>query len=152
MKLSGKRTGDFIKSFKCLAKYLIYFSYGNLFLFIFNPNFQRLNSYLVFFIFDIKKFFKGAVIRMKAFITVIGEDKVGIIYGVTGVLKEANVNVLDITQTLLDNYFTMIMFVDLTNMQVDFKELKKALSDVESKLGVSIKIQHKDIFDSMHTI
>ncbi|MCM8709578.1 ACT domain-containing protein [Clostridium sp. SYSU_GA19001] len=89
---------------------------------------------------------------MKAFITVIGEDKVGIIYGVTGVLKEANVNVLDITQTLVDNYFTMIMFVDLTNMKSDFKELKASLDDVGDKLGVSIKIQHKDIFDSMHTI
>ena len=89
---------------------------------------------------------------MKAFITVIGEDKIGIIQGVTTVLRDSNVNVLDINQTLQQKYFTMIMLTDLEKMQIDFKELKNRLENLGKELGLTIKIQHEDIFNSMHNI
>ncbi|AOT70777.1 ACT domain-containing protein [Geosporobacter ferrireducens] len=89
---------------------------------------------------------------MKAFITVIGKDKIGIIHGVTTVLKAYQINILDITQTLLQEYFTMIMLVDLESMTIDFKELKTKLEESGQDLGMSIRIQHEDIFHSMHTI
>lgn len=89
---------------------------------------------------------------MKAFITVFGKDKIGIIHGVTTVLKEYKVNILDINQTLLQENFTMFMLVDLALMPIDFKELKEKLEACGKELGMSIKIQHEDIFRSMHTI
>ena len=89
---------------------------------------------------------------MKAFVSVIGKDKIGIIHRVTSVLSENDVNILDITQTLLHDYFTMIMFVDLEKMQIDFNELKNILENTGNKIDVSIKIQHEDIFNSMHKI
>ncbi len=89
---------------------------------------------------------------MKAFITVIGKDKVGIIYRVASVLEECQVNILDINQTLLQEYFTMIMLVDLSLMEIDFEELKRKLETTAKEVAVSIKIQHEDIFHSMHKI
>ncbi|GFP76926.1 ACT domain-containing protein [Clostridium fungisolvens] len=89
---------------------------------------------------------------MRSLITVIGKDKVGIIYEVTSVLKESNVNVLDITQTLLDGFFTMVMLADLSNATMDFSELKNALDTLGTNLDVSIRIQQEALFNSMHTI
>lgn len=89
---------------------------------------------------------------MKAFITVIGNDKVGIIYGIASVLKDVEVNILDISQTLLQNYFTMIMLVDISKCTVDFSTLSKQLGKCGEELGVSIKIQQEAIFNSMHKI
>jgi ACT domain-containing protein len=92
------------------------------------------------------------MIKMKAFITVIGEDKIGIIQGVTTVLRDSNVNVIDISQTLQQNFFTMIMLTDLDKMKIDFKELKNKLENLGKELELTIKIQHEDIFNSMHKI
>lgn len=89
---------------------------------------------------------------MKAVITVIGEDKVGIIAKVTGVLAEDGINILDISQTILNNYFTMIMITDISKMSVNFKELNSKLSELGTQIGVTIKIQHQDIFNAMHKI
>jgi ACT domain-containing protein len=89
---------------------------------------------------------------MKAVVTVIGKDKVGIIQGVTSILAENNINIMDINQTLLQDYFTMIMFVDLSETKTDFKQVKEALDNKSKELGVSIKIQHEDIFKSMHEV
>ena len=89
---------------------------------------------------------------MRAVITVLGHDKIGIIYHVTKVLSENKVNVLDISQTILQNFFTMIMIVDLENCVVKFEELQNKLDETGREMGLSIKIQHQDIFDSMHTI
>lgn len=89
---------------------------------------------------------------MKAFVTVIGDDKIGIIHGITTVFKETNVNVLDVNQTLLGGFFTMIMLVDLEKMETDFRELKSKLEDVGQQLQLSIRIQREDIFNSMHKI
>lgn len=89
---------------------------------------------------------------MKSFITVIGEDKIGIIQGITSILAENKINIMDINQTLLQNYFTMIMFVDLSKMEIDAKELKEKLDIKADKLGVSIKLQREEIFRSMHEV
>lgn len=89
---------------------------------------------------------------MKAFITVIGEDKTGIIYNVTSVLYENNINILDINQTLIKDYFTMVMLVDLSQMNTTFSGLKNTLEIRAEKIDVVIKIQREDIFTSMHEI
>ncbi|WZL72750.1 ACT domain-containing protein [Clostridiaceae bacterium 35-E11] len=89
---------------------------------------------------------------MKAVITVIGKDKIGIIAGVTSVLSENNINILDINQTILQDYFTMALVADLSTMQITFKELQEKLKHVGEKIGLSIRIQHEDIFNAMHKI
>ncbi|SMC22680.1 ACT domain-containing protein [Clostridium acidisoli DSM 12555] len=89
---------------------------------------------------------------MKAFITVIGEDKVGIIQGITTVLAKNKVNVMDINQTLLQNYFTMIMLVDLGEKEVDFKQLNDEIGEEAKRLGVTIKLQRQDLFKAMHEL
>lgn len=89
---------------------------------------------------------------MKAIITVIGKDKIGIIKEVSSELANSNVNILDISQTILDNYFTMIMLVDLSHSTLSFSELKDNLDTLSSNLMVKIIIQHEDIFNSMHKI
>lgn len=89
---------------------------------------------------------------MKAVITVLGEDKVGIIARITSVLAENKVNVLDVKQTILQKYFNMIMIVDLNKMNVNLKVLSEQLSNIGEEMGVSIKIRHEDLFNSMYTI
>ena len=89
---------------------------------------------------------------MKAVVTVVGKDRVGIIFDVTKVLAENNVNVLNISQTILDGYFTMIMITDISNSNKSVAELRETFSSLESKLGVDIRIQHENIFNSMHNI
>jgi len=89
---------------------------------------------------------------MNAIITVIGKDKKGIIYGVTSVLAESDINIMDINQTLLQDYFTMVMLVDLTMMKIDFEELKSKLEEKAKELKVSIRVQHEDIFKCMHEV
>lgn len=89
---------------------------------------------------------------MKAFVTVIGKDKIGIIRNVTAILAQNKVNILDINQTLLHDYFTMIMFVDLEKMEISFRELKSMLEEESKKIGVSIKIQREDLFNYMYEI
>jgi ACT domain-containing protein len=89
---------------------------------------------------------------MKAVITVIGKDKIGIIAGVTSVLSQNNINILDINQTILQDYFTMALVADLSAMQITFKELQEQLKNVGEKIGLSVRIQHEDIFNAMHKI
>ncbi len=89
---------------------------------------------------------------MKGIITVIGKDKVGIIGKVCTLLSDQNVNILDISQTILQGYFNMLMVVDLTYTNVEFIELVDKLSDLGKAIEVDIKLQHQDIFDSMHRI
>ncbi len=89
---------------------------------------------------------------MKSFVTVLGNDKVGIIHEVTSILSKNNVNILDINQTLLEGYFTMVMLVDLSKMEIDFTELKEKLENKAKELEVSIKLQRSDIFNSMYKI
>ena len=88
----------------------------------------------------------------KAVITVVGEDKVGIICAVANVLSENNVNILDITQTIMQDIFTMMMVVDIDNCKCEFKQLSEQLSDKGKEIGVDIRIQRAKIFESMHRI
>ena len=88
----------------------------------------------------------------KAIVTVIGNDKVGIIYGVSKCLAEANINIMDISQTIQHNYFIMMMFVDLTSMNTSFEDVSKQLESFGEEIGMQIKIQREEIFQSMHRI
>jgi ACT domain-containing protein len=89
---------------------------------------------------------------MRGIITVIGKDRVGIIAAVSNILMEANINILDITQTTLQNIFTMIMLVDLTSPTITFDQLSKKLNDKGEEMGLSIRVQREDIFNAMHKI
>ena len=89
---------------------------------------------------------------MEAIVTVVGRDQVGIIAGVCVTLAEHNVNVLNISQTILDGYFTMMMIVDLAACGTDFDELRVILGSYGESRGLSIRIQRTDIFDAMHTV
>lgn len=89
---------------------------------------------------------------MKAIVTVIGKDKVGIIAQVSAVLAENRVNILDISQTILQDYFTMIMLVDLSGMTISFSELSRKLNEKGETIGLQIKIQREEVFNAMHKI
>ncbi|RNC62936.1 MAG: hypothetical protein AWM53_01765 [Candidatus Dichloromethanomonas elyunquensis] len=89
---------------------------------------------------------------MKAVITGVGMDKVGIFYRVTQILAEKNVNVEDISQTILQGYFTMMMLVDLSRMTCDFSQLKDQLESLEKEIGLSVRIQREEIFNYMQSI
>ena len=89
---------------------------------------------------------------MKAVITVIGQDKIGIIYQVTSVLAEYDVNILDINQTIMQDVFTMMMVVDTKKTPVSFEELQKKLEEKGKEMGMSIRIQHEGIFRAMSEI
>ena len=88
----------------------------------------------------------------KAIVTVVGKDTVGIIYSVTGVLSKNNVNILDISQTILDGMFTMMMIADVSSANVPFDKLSELLSEEGKKLGVEVRIQLEDIFEAMHRV
>ncbi len=88
----------------------------------------------------------------KAIISVIGKDCVGIIYRVSAVLAEHNVNILDISQTILNDMFTMMMITDIQNMNIAYDELSSRLAEEGKKIGVEIRIQLEDIFEAMHRI
>lgn len=90
---------------------------------------------------------------MNAVITVVGKDKVGIMAGVCITLQKVNVNILDISQTVLhDNIFTMNMLVDVSCANVEYAKIVDALNEEGERLGVSIRIQREEIFDAMHKI
>lgn len=89
---------------------------------------------------------------MNAVITVVGKDKVGIIAGICVVLEKINVNILDISQTVMQNMFTMNMLVDIKQANVPYPEIVDALNKEGERKGVSIRIQREDIFDAMHKI
>lgn len=89
---------------------------------------------------------------MKAIVTVLGKDTVGIIAAVCALLSQHNVNVLDISQTILQEYFTMFMMVDLTSCDVPFADLAADLEQAGAERGLSIRIQREDIFNAMHRI
>ncbi len=89
---------------------------------------------------------------MRAVITVIGKDNVGILHKVTGICTEFNANVMDVTQSVLQDLFAMIMLVDLTGMTRDFSEMVDSMTELGNSLGLKIHTMHEDIFNSMHSI
>ncbi|HAQ0618713.1 TPA: ACT domain-containing protein [Enterococcus faecium] len=88
---------------------------------------------------------------MKAILTVVGKDKVGIIAGVSQKLAELNINILDVSQTIMEDYFTMMMMLQM-QPEADLEVIKQALSQVENTLGVKISIQNEEIFNAMHKL
>lgn len=89
---------------------------------------------------------------MRAIVTVIGKDQMGIIANVSSLLATNGVNILDISQTVLRDYFTMIMLVDASECTLPFADLSRVLEDEGVKRGLSIRIQREDIFNAMHRI
>lgn len=90
--------------------------------------------------------------RLKAVITVIGKDRVGIVSQVSQKIAECQLNILDINQTLMEQYFTMIMLVNLEQSKYDIATLSEIFSELGTKMGLSIRIQHKNLFDSMYHV
>ena len=89
---------------------------------------------------------------MRAIVTVIGSDKVGIVAAVSNALANNNINILDIQQGVLRDVFSMVMLTDITEMKVPFSDISEILSGVGKEIGLDIKIQREDIFDAMNRI
>lgn len=89
---------------------------------------------------------------MKAIVTVLGSDKVGIISAVTSELARHGVNIEDISQTLMQDHFVMIMMTDVSKSPLGIAEIGKKLKAVGEKIGVDIRVQHEDIFNCMHRV
>ncbi len=89
---------------------------------------------------------------MKAIITVVGKDQVGIMYKVSGILNDNHVNIEDVTQTILQEYFTMIMVVKIDEAKAGFHEVDVALHRMAEEEDLSIHVQKEEIFDTMHKI
>ena len=89
---------------------------------------------------------------MKAIVTVVGKDRVGIIAGVCTALAGFNVNVLDISQTVMQGYFTMMMAAEVSACNVPLAELVTKMDEIGKEIGLSIRVQREDIFEAMHRI
>ena len=89
---------------------------------------------------------------MKAVITVTGNDRKGIIAAVSAALLEVDINILDISQTTMQEIFTMIMLVDISECSLDFSVLANTLETLGKNIGMVINVQHEDIFNSMHRV
>ena len=89
---------------------------------------------------------------MKAIITVLGSDKVGIIAKVCTYLSDREINILDISQTIIQGYFNMLMIVEMNESQENFVEIADGLEELGKQIGVVIKMQNENIFNSMHRI
>lgn len=89
---------------------------------------------------------------MRGIVTVIGKDKVGIIAGVSQKLAELEVNILDVSQTIMDDYFTMMMLTDLGSANKEFDDIREVLHQLGKELGVKISVQNQEIFDAMHKL
>ncbi|MCR5775504.1 MAG: ACT domain-containing protein [Lachnospiraceae bacterium] len=90
--------------------------------------------------------------RQRAIITVVGHDTVGIIARVCTYLADSNINILDISQTIVGGYFNMMMITDLSGKKKHFAEISSELESLGEDIGVIIKIQREDIFDKMHRV
>ena len=89
---------------------------------------------------------------MKAVVTVTGKDRKGIIAKISGYLSEEGANVEDISQTIMGEYFAMIMIVDLSETKKELAQLAKDCQELGKKIGMSVYIQHEDIFNAMHNV
>ena len=89
---------------------------------------------------------------MKAVVTVVGKDQVGIIAGVCQHLADYNINVLDISQTVMQGYFTMMMVVDVSGSTLPLAELAQRCEEKGKEMGLSIRLQREDIFAAMHRV
>ena len=89
---------------------------------------------------------------MKAIVTVVGKDRVGIIASVCTALTEYNVNVLDISQTVMQGYFTMMMATEVSMCKIPLADLVTKMEEIGKEMGLSIRVQREDIFEAMHRV
>lgn len=89
---------------------------------------------------------------MRAILTVIGKDKVGIVYEVSKICANAKVNILDINQTLMEEYFTMVVLLDFENSEKSLLEVQNDFTELGKKLNVDIKLQNEEIFNNIYNI
>ena len=89
---------------------------------------------------------------MRAILTTIGKDKTGIIAGVSSYLAESGINLVDVSQAIMDGYFTMMMMVDVDDATADFEKLTQELDALGTKLGVDINIRNQEMYDAMHQL
>lgn len=89
---------------------------------------------------------------MRAILTTIGKDKTGIIAGVSSYLAQNGINIVDVSQTIMDGYFTMMMMVDVDDDAADFEKLTQELDALGTKLGVDINIRNQEMYDAMHQL
>lgn len=89
---------------------------------------------------------------MKAIMTVIGPDRVGIVAGVSALLASLNINILDISQTIMGDIFTMTLLVDVAAANRSFEDINAAMTDFGTQEGLNVRIQRTDIFSAMHRI
>lgn len=89
---------------------------------------------------------------MKAIVSVIGKDKSGIISKISSKLSDLNINIEDISQTIMQTYFTMIMLVDMSNCAFTIGQVQEIMAEIGNVTGVEVRIQHEDIFNAMHKI
>jgi ACT domain-containing protein len=92
------------------------------------------------------------VVMKKMIITVVGKDTVGILHKVSGICAGHNVNVIEVTQSVLQDMFAMIMMVDISGMSSDFSALSDEMTELGKSEGLAIHCMHEDIFNSMHKI
>lgn len=89
---------------------------------------------------------------MKAVITVTGKDSIGIIAKISAACAESGANIIDITQSVLREYFAMIMLADISKLNTPFSDFVDALADLGKENGLEIRAMHEDIFDTMHHV
>ena len=89
---------------------------------------------------------------MKAVISVIGKDAVGILAKVSAICAEYNANVIEVTQSVLQDVFAMVMLVDITALEIPLADLSDKMRELGEKMGLSIYVMHEDIFNTMHHI
>ena len=89
---------------------------------------------------------------MRVVITIIGQDRVGIVAMVSAALAEHNVNILDINQNIMNGFFNMVMIADMGEAKISLKDLQGQLGEKGQAIGLEIKVQHEDIFKIMHRI
>ena len=89
---------------------------------------------------------------MKAVITVIGHDTVGILAKVSTRCADHNANIIEVTQSVMEDLFAMVMLVDITKITGEFSDLQNALVELGDQIGMKIHVMHEDIFNSMHHI
>lgn len=89
---------------------------------------------------------------MKTILTTVGQDQVGIIAGVSNYLAQKQINILDVSQTIMNGYFTMMMMVEVLSADLDFVQVATELKDLGTKLGVEINIRNADLYQAMHQL
>lgn len=85
-------------------------------------------------------------------LTVIGKDRIGIVYDVAKLLKEQQINIINISQQIMDGYFTMILLVDTSLCTLEYQELANLFAEKGQKMGVDLRLQHTEIFNAMYRI